>query len=83
MFKGMMTGGSGGSARGPLTVTARTAGEAESQAHTLTGWRRAAMRMPWAQGAHPLGTMWICDCGPAFRSFSSSRFDGGMTVWGT
>ena len=80
MFKGRMTGGSGGSARGPLTVTARTAGEAESQAHTLTGWRGAAMRMPWAQGcsvsgagAHPLG--------PAFRSFSSSRFEGGMTVW--
>lgn len=75
-----------------------TADEAESKAHPdrledrcdanamSSGHRVCSVS---AAGAHPLGTMWICDCAPACRSppprLSLSPLlenDGGMTVLG-
>ena len=89
----------GRSTREPLTVHSFcTADEAESKAHPDrledrcdanamgSGHRVCSVS---AAGAHPLGTMWICDCAPACRSppprLSLSPLlenDGGMTVLG-
>ena len=65
--------------QGPLAVTACTAGEAESKIHPDRLERSCDAFSPPARrghrvcsvsgaGAHPLGTMWMCDCAPACRS---------------